>query len=164
MRRRVDLAASLIAEPPVLFLDEPTTGLDPQSRSDVWDLIRELVADGATLVLTTQYLDEADRLADEIVLLDQGRVIATGSPGRAEAADRRPASWRSRPRTASDLEPAGRALHEFADGVVRVEDGRLVMPVERGDPADRRSCARWTSPGWTPPRSSAAIPRSTTCS
>ena len=128
MRRRVDLAASLIAEPPVLFLDEPTTGLDPQSRSDVWDLIRELVADGATLVLTTQYLDEADRLADDIVLLDEGRVVATGSPAELK---RRIGGQRvevSAPE-ASDLEAAGRALHAFADGVVWVEDGRLVVPV-----------------------------------
>jgi ABC-2 type transport system ATP-binding protein len=78
MRRRLDLAASLVAAPPVLFLDEPTTGLDPQSRNDLWDLLRELVADGATLLLTTQYLEEADRLADEIVVVDHGRVIARG--------------------------------------------------------------------------------------
>ncbi len=115
MRRRIDLAASLIAEPPVLFLDEPTTGLDPQSRSDVWDLIRELVADGATLVLTTQYLDEADRLADDIVLLDEGRVVATGSPAELK---RRIGGQRVEVTApeASDLEAAGRALQEFADG------------------------------------------------
>jgi ABC-2 type transport system ATP-binding protein len=85
MRRRVDLAASLIASPPVLFLDEPTTGLDPQSRNDLWELLRELVRDGTTLVLTTQYLEEADRLADQIVLLDHGRVAAAGSPSELKA-------------------------------------------------------------------------------
>jgi ABC-2 type transport system ATP-binding protein len=85
MRRRIDLAASLIASPPVLFLDEPTTGLDPQSRNDLWELLRELVRDGTTLVLTTQYLEEADRLADSIVLLDHGRVAAAGTPAELKA-------------------------------------------------------------------------------
>jgi ABC-2 type transport system ATP-binding protein len=80
MRRRLDLAVSIVASPPVLFLDEPTTGLDPRSRNDLWDLLRELVADGATLVLTTQYLEEADQIADDIVLLDHGRVTAHGTP------------------------------------------------------------------------------------
>jgi ABC-2 type transport system ATP-binding protein len=85
MRRRLDLAASLVARPPVLFLDEPTTGLDPQSRNDLWEMLRELVRDGTTLVLTTQYLEEADRLADQIVLLDHGRVAAAGSPAELKA-------------------------------------------------------------------------------
>jgi len=80
MRRRLDLAASLIGRPRVLFLDEPTTGLDPRARSEVWDIIRELVASGVTVLLTTQYLDEADQLADEIVVIDHGRVIAGGTP------------------------------------------------------------------------------------
>jgi daunorubicin resistance ABC transporter ATP-binding subunit len=79
MRRRLDLAAALIHRPPVLFLDEPTTGLDPKSRSDLWVLIGELVSDGTTLLLTTQYLEEADRLADHIVVIDEGRIIAEGS-------------------------------------------------------------------------------------
>jgi ABC-2 type transport system ATP-binding protein len=79
MRRRLDLAAALVHRPPVLFLDEPTTGLDPQSRVGVWELIGELVADGATVLLTTQYLEEADRLADRIVVVDYGRVIAEGT-------------------------------------------------------------------------------------
>ncbi len=80
MRRRLDLAVSLIAAPPVLFLDEPTTGLDPRSRNDLWDVLRELVRDGTTLLLTTQYLEEADQLADDIVVIDKGRVIAHGTP------------------------------------------------------------------------------------
>jgi ABC-2 type transport system ATP-binding protein len=80
MRRRLDLAVSLIAAPPVLFLDEPTTGLDPRSRNDLWDVLRELVAEGTTLVLTTQYLEEADQLCDDIVVVDRGRVIASGTP------------------------------------------------------------------------------------
>jgi len=80
MRRRLDLAASLVGRPRVLYLDEPTTGLDPRSRTGVWGMIRELVADGVTVLLTTQYLDEADQLAHEIVVIDHGKVIATGTP------------------------------------------------------------------------------------
>lgn len=79
MRRRLDLAASMIAEPEILFLDEPTTGLDPRSRLGMWELIEELVERGTTVLLTTQYLDEADQLADEIVVIDHGRVIARGT-------------------------------------------------------------------------------------
>ena len=78
MRRRLDLAATLVARPEVLFLDEPTTGLDPRARNELWDVLESLVDDGATLLLTTQYLEEADRLADDIVVIDHGRVIARG--------------------------------------------------------------------------------------
>jgi ABC-2 type transport system ATP-binding protein len=85
MRRRLDLAASLVASPPVLFLDEPTTGLDPESRNELWDLLRQLVGGGTTLILTTQYLEEADQLADEVVLLDHGKIVATGSPVQLKA-------------------------------------------------------------------------------
>jgi ABC-2 type transport system ATP-binding protein len=85
MRRRLDLAAGLVCRPPVLFLDEPTTGLDPTSRARMWDVIRALVADGATLLLTTQYLDEADQLADEIVVIDHGRAIARGTAAALKA-------------------------------------------------------------------------------
>ncbi len=80
MRRRLDLAVSLVATPPVLFLDEPTTGLDPRSRVELWEVLRELVRDGTTLLLTTQYLEEADQLADNIVVIDHGRIIAEGTP------------------------------------------------------------------------------------
>jgi ABC-2 type transport system ATP-binding protein len=80
MRRRLDLAASLIGHPAVLFLDEPTTGLDPSARALMWDIVRQLVADGTTLLLTTQYLDEADQLADRIAVIDGGKVIAEGTP------------------------------------------------------------------------------------
>src|SRR5215471_1512350 len=79
MRRRLDLAAALVHRPPVLFLDEPTTGLDPSGRSDLWSLIGQLVADGTTVLLTTQYLEEADRLADTIVVINDGRIIAEGT-------------------------------------------------------------------------------------
>ena len=85
MRRRLDLAGALVASPSVLFLDEPTTGLDPRSRTEMWDVIRELVAGGTTLLLTTQYLEEADRLADEIVVIDKGRVIAKGTADQLKA-------------------------------------------------------------------------------
>jgi oleandomycin transport system ATP-binding protein len=80
MRRRLDLAASLVGRPRLLYLDEPTTGLDPRGRTELWSTVRELVADGVTVLLTTQYLDEADQLADDIVVIDHGRVIATGTP------------------------------------------------------------------------------------
>ena len=91
MRRRLDLGASLVGRPRVLFLDEPTTGLDPRSRLELWDVIRELVRDGTTIMLTTQYLEEADRLADGIAVVDVGRVIARGTPdeiGRASCRER----------------------------------------------------------------------------
>ncbi|WP_426570943.1 ATP-binding cassette domain-containing protein [Aquihabitans sp. McL0605] len=80
MRRRLDLAASLLIAPPVLFLDEPTTGLDPRARAEIWESVRALVDDGTTVLLTTQYLDEADQLADHIAVIDGGRIIAEGSP------------------------------------------------------------------------------------
>ena len=85
MRRRIDLAASLMSRPPVLFLDEPTTGLDPYSRNEVWQMITDLVADGTTVVLTTQYLEEADRLASRVAVIDEGRVIADDAPAALKA-------------------------------------------------------------------------------
>jgi ABC-2 type transport system ATP-binding protein len=133
MRRRLDLAVSLIAAPTVLFLDEPTTGLDPRSRTELWDVLRGLVREGTTLLLTTQYLEEADQLADDIVVIDKGRVIAAGSPtqlkdsaGRASVVvtltnaadlDRAAALVRScSPEV--HVEPAARRLTAQADGLV----------------------------------------------
>jgi ABC-2 type transport system ATP-binding protein len=81
LRRRIDIAASLVAIPEILFLDEPTTGLDPRSRNQVWELVRRIAAEGTTVLLTTQYLDEADRLAERLAVVDHGRVIAEGTSG-----------------------------------------------------------------------------------
>jgi ABC-2 type transport system ATP-binding protein len=85
MRRRLDVAAALVHRPPVLFLDEPTTGLDPRSRTDLWAVISQLVREGTTVLLTTQYLEEADQLADDIVVIDHGRVIARGTASELKA-------------------------------------------------------------------------------
>ncbi len=134
MRRRLDLAASLISRPPLLFLDEPTTGLDPRSRGEVWAIVRELTAEGVTVLLTTQYLDEADRLAGEIVVIDHGRVIATGTPAELKAKVGGQ-SLDIRPVDPADL-PAARAILAEVAGTVPVEGadpGLVTAPVE--DPA-----------------------------
>jgi ABC-2 type transport system ATP-binding protein len=135
MRRRLDLAASLVATPPVLFLDEPTTGLDPRSRMELWARLRELVREGATMLLTTQYLEEADRLADDIVVLDGGRVAAQGSPTQLKA---RVGGERLEVTVASaeELEPAAAALAAFASDEpwVDAEESRVVAPVRAGVP------------------------------
>jgi ABC-2 type transport system ATP-binding protein len=131
MRRRLDLAASLVTRPPVLFLDEPTTGLDPTSRVRVWDVIRGLVGDGATLLLTTQTLDEADELADRIVVVDHGRVIAGGSAADLKA---QVGGARLEVRLSAADPAAAAVLAPYADGAVRVaHDGRsLRAPVPTG--------------------------------
>jgi len=128
MRRRLDLAAGLVTRPPVLFLDEPTTGLDPTSRMRMWGVIRELVTDGVTLLLTTQYLDEADELADRIVVIDRGRVIAGGSAAELK----RKVGGARLELTLSEPNPsAAVALESFVAGGVHVShDGRrLRAPV-----------------------------------
>jgi len=135
MRRRLDLSASLVFSPPVLFLDEPTTGLDPRSRLAMWDIIGELVSGGTTLLLTTQYLDEADRLADRIAVVDAGCVIAEGTSGELKA---RVGGERLEITVAQGegLEDAARVLERYThgDGGVRVdaERGYLVATVAGG--------------------------------
>ncbi len=122
MRRRLDLAASLMTRPPVLFLDEPTTGLDPTSRQRVWDTVRELVTDGVTVLLTTQDLEEADALADAIVVIDHGRVIAAGTPQELKEASR---SARVEITLSSPHPDAVGAVRPLVGGGVHVsEDGR----------------------------------------
>jgi ABC-2 type transport system ATP-binding protein len=128
MRRRLDLAASLVTSPPVLFLDEPTTGLDPRSRLGMWDLIEELVAGGTTLLLTTQYLDEADRLADEIAVIDEGRVIARGT---SEQLKSQVGGERLMVTLApgTDAALATQVLSRFGSGMVHVGDDRRRISV-----------------------------------
>ena len=132
MRRRLDLAAGLVTHPPVLFLDEPTTGLDPTSRVRMWGVIRELAADGVTLLLTTQYLDEADELADRIVVVDHGRVIAAGTA--PELKTKIGGARLEVTLNAPDPAAVG-ALEPYVDGVIQVShDGRrLRAPVRSGD-------------------------------
>jgi ABC-2 type transport system ATP-binding protein len=133
MRRRLDLAASLVADPPVLFLDEPTTGLDPEARIELWDLLRKLVGGGTTLLLTTQYLDEADQLADSIVVLDRGRVIEEGPPAELKS---RVGGERVVINVSGtqEIAPAASALARFADGHIDSDPEELVVnaPVRRG--------------------------------
>ncbi|MET8651968.1 MULTISPECIES: ATP-binding cassette domain-containing protein [Nocardia] len=134
MRRRLDLAASLISAPPLLFLDEPTTGLDPRTRAQMWETIRRLVREGATVVLTTQYLDEADQLADRIAVIDRGRVIADGTADELKSsiggsslhltlADR------------SQLDEAKRIVSDFlgTEAQITPEAGRLTAPLRSAD-------------------------------
>ncbi len=126
MRRRLDLAASLVASPPVLFLDEPTTGLDPESRNELWDLLRQLVGAGTTVILTTQYLEEADQLADDVVLLDHGKIVATGSPGQLKA---RHGGERVVVTVAQsgDLGPVAQALEKVAAGPAEIDQEGLFV-------------------------------------
>ncbi|NKY54236.1 ATP-binding cassette domain-containing protein [Nocardia vermiculata] len=136
MRRRLDLAASLIAAPPLLFLDEPTTGLDPRTRAQMWETIRRLVREGATVLLTTQYLDEADQLADRIAVIDRGKLIADGTSDELKASVGQSALELTVADT-TDLEPARTAIGEFlsradgklVDATISPEAGRITAPL-----------------------------------
>jgi ABC-2 type transport system ATP-binding protein len=133
MRRRLDLGASLVGRPQVLFLDEPTTGLDPRSRFGLWDVIRELVTDGTTLLLTTQYLEEADRLADHIAVIDGGRVIAEGTSDELKSrvgGDLLALRVADRARVAE----AAAAIADLGSGAPQVvaESGEVSLPVREG--------------------------------
>jgi ABC-2 type transport system ATP-binding protein len=130
MRRRLDLAAALVARPPVLFMDEPTTGLDPRSRADLWKTIEELVADGTTVLLTTQHLDEADRLADSIVVIDHGLVIAEGTPDQLKD---RAAGERLEVRLveATSASAAAQALIPMSDQPPLISDSTVSLAVRR---------------------------------
>jgi ABC-2 type transport system ATP-binding protein len=133
MRRRIDLAGALLADPPVLFLDEPTTGLDPRSRGELWDVIRERVELGTTVVLTTQYLEEADQLAHEIVVIDHGRAIARGT---SQELKRRIGGEHLDIHLAliQDLSRVEAIVRPFAIGTIRVEeqDALISIPVAKG--------------------------------
>jgi ABC-2 type transport system ATP-binding protein len=136
MRRRLDLAASLITRPPLIFLDEPTTGLDPRTRGQMWDTIRGLVADGCTVLLTTQYLDEADQLADRVSVIDRGRKVAEGAPDELKS---------SVGNSTLQLQLGDGADHDLARLVVRrvvggepvltPESGRMNVPLDAADVA-----------------------------
>jgi ABC-2 type transport system ATP-binding protein len=116
MRRRLDLAMTLVGEPRLIFLDEPTTGLDPRSRRTMWQIVRDLVGRGVTIFLTTQYLDEADELADRIAVLDQGRIVATGTPAELKR-----------------LVPGGHIRLQFADEAHLAAAAGLLEGASRGD-------------------------------
>ncbi|MGI5242478.1 ATP-binding cassette domain-containing protein [Dactylosporangium sp. CA-139066] len=147
MRRRLDLAASLVGRPDVIFLDEPTTGLDPAKREDMWGVVRSLVRDGSTVLLTTQYLEEAEALADEITVIDHGRVIANDTPQRlkrrvgGQTLEVRPTDERDLPRTAEIL-----ALVASGAAADSPRPGVLAVPVT-GDAAMAEAVAKLTAEG-----------------
>ena len=133
MRRRLDLGASLVGRPRLLLLDEPTTGLDPRSRSELWDAIRDLVSDGTDVLLTTQYLEEADQLARDVVIVDHGRVIASGTPDELKDQAGRDVI-EVRPRSAGDLAAVAEILASVAAEEPRSDDDshRITATVDGG--------------------------------
>ncbi|WP_231946547.1 ATP-binding cassette domain-containing protein [Auraticoccus monumenti] len=128
MRRRLDLSVALVVDPQILFVDEPTTGLDPAGRRDVWDAIRTLVRGGTTVLLTTQYMEEADQLADHISMLAHGRVVAGGTPAELKA--RVGDDWIELvPRRAADAARVAEVVAPWASGSIHAADGRVQVPV-----------------------------------
>jgi oleandomycin transport system ATP-binding protein len=147
MRRRLDLAASLVGSPAVIFLDEPTTGLDPAKREGMWDVVRSLVAGGSTVLLTTQYLEEADALADEITVIDHGKVIAHDTPdGLKRIVGGQ--TLEVRPSDASDIAKTAAILSEVSSGAAadEIRKGVLAVPVA-GDLAMTEAVARLGAAG-----------------
>ncbi|MEO8528886.1 MAG: ATP-binding cassette domain-containing protein [Pseudolysinimonas sp.] len=132
MRRRLDLAASLLASPPLIFLDEPTTGLDPRTRLQMWDTVRRLVAGGSTVLLTTQYLDEADQLADRIAVIDLGKVVAEGTADELKASVGT-SSLHVTLTNEADLDEATRALARVLGSTPVVSGVRLTAPLTDAD-------------------------------
>src|SRR5689334_13997879 len=136
MRRRLDLAASLITQPPLIFLDEPTTGLDPRTRGQMWDTIRGLVADGSTILLTTQYLDEADHLADRIAVIDRGRKVAEGTPDELKTSVGN-STLQLRLAPGADEDLARQIVRRVAgtEPVLAPESGQMNVPLDNADAA-----------------------------
>jgi oleandomycin transport system ATP-binding protein len=132
MRRRLDLAASLVGRPQILFLDEPTTGLDPRSRNGLWDLVRDLTSDGVTVLLTTQYLEEADQLAHDIAVIDHGRVIAEGTPDQLKQ-QAGAQVLEVRPIDANDEHAISQVLKDLVGTAPTTAEGLISVPVT--DPA-----------------------------
>jgi len=132
MRRRLDLAASLVTSPRVLYLDEPTTGLDPLSRNEMWDVVRGLTASGVTVLLTTQYLEEADQLAEEIAVVDHGAVIATGTPEELKARTGGQ-SLSVRPADPADVPAVVAIVARFGSAAPEVHNTTVTVPVSEED-------------------------------
>ncbi|MFS0782174.1 ATP-binding cassette domain-containing protein [Bacillus sp. 1P06AnD] len=134
MRRRLDLAASLIAQPPLIFLDEPTTGLDPRTRNQMWKTIRQLVNSGSTVLLTTQYLQEADELADRIAVIDRGRVVAEGTVNELKASVGT-SSLQVSIQQSNEMQKARKTVEQIlkVKAVVSLEEGRITAPMKDAD-------------------------------